>query len=192
MKKIGIFSAFVFLISCRIGVEKTSTNVDLVTPNNQISSDQSMPITVLSTTETDSAETLALNSQNQETFSFYTSFLKDELLNVEQMVNSKDNQEDVVKYLGILIDLNEIYQYHLITNFTTLQLADGRKGKSRLVFINDELSEIKIYEFSARNELPIKIENNTLIFNTAGIKKGIQLKGGLPIMLCVPDGGCYE
>ena len=192
MKKIGIFSAFVFLISCRIGVEKTSTNVDLVTPNNQISSDQSMPITVLSTTETDSTETLALNSQNQETFSFYTSFLKDELLNVEQMVNSKDNQEDVVKYLGILNDLNEIYQYHLITNFTTLQLADGRKGKSLLVFINDELSEIKIYEFSARNELPIKIENNTLIFNTTGIKKGIQLKGGLPIMLCVPDGGCYE
>jgi hypothetical protein len=192
MKKIGIFSAFVFLISCRIGVEKTSTNVDLVTPNNQISSDQSMPISVISTTETDSTKTLALNSQNQETFSFYTSFLKDELLNVEQMVNSKDNQEDVVKYLGILIDLNEIYQYHLITNFTTIQLADGRKGKSRLVFINDELSEIKIYEFNARNELPIKIENNTLIFNTAGIKKGIQLKGGLPIMLCVPDGGCYE
>lgn len=192
MKKIGIFSAFVSLISCRIGVEKTSTNVDLVTPNNQISSDQSMPISVISTTETDSTKTLALNSQNQETFSFYTSFLKDELLNVEQMVNSKDNQEDVVKYLGILNDLNEIYQYHLITNFTTLQLADGRKGKSRLVFINDELSEIKIYEFSARNELPIKIENNTLIFNTAGIKKGIQLKGGLPIMLCVPDGGCYE
>lgn len=192
MKKIGIFSAFVFLISCRIGVEKTSTNVDLVAPNNQISSDQSMPISVISTTETDSTKTLALNSQNQETFSFYTSFLKDELLNVEQMVNSKDNQEDVVKYLGILIDLNEIYQYHIITNFTTLQLADGRKGKSRLVFINDELSEIKIYEFNARNELPIKIENNTLIFNTAGIKKGIQLKGGLPIMLCVPDGGCYE
>jgi hypothetical protein len=192
MKKIGIFSAFVFLISCRIGVEKTSTNVDLVTPNNQISSDQSMPITVQITTDTDSTKTLALNSQNQETFTFYTSFLKDELLNVEQMVNSKDNQEDVVKYLGILIDLNEIYQYHLITNFTTIQLADGRKGKSRLVFINDELSEIKIYEFNARNELPIKIENNTLIFNTAGIKKGIQLKGGLPIMLCVPDGGCYE
>lgn len=192
MKKIGIFSAFVFLISCRIGMEKTSTNIDLVTPNNQISSDQSMPITVISTTETDSTKTLALNSQNQETFSFYTSFLKDELLNVEHIVNSKDNQEDVVKYLGILIDLNEIYQYHLITNFTTLQLAGGRKGKSRLVFINDELSEIKIYEFSARNELPIKIENNTLIFNTAGIKKGIQLKGGLPIMLCVPDGGCYE
>jgi hypothetical protein len=192
MKKIGIFSAFVFLISCRIGVEKTSTNVDLVTPNNQISSDQSMPISVQITTDTDSTKTLALNSQNQETFTFYTSFLKDELLNVEQMVNSKDNQEDVVKYLGILIDLNEIYQYHLITNFTTIQLADGRKGKSRLVFINDELSEIKIYEFNARNELPIKIENNTLIFNTAGIKKGIQLKGGLPIMLCVPDGGCYE
>ena len=135
---------------------------------------------------------LITSNIQRKSFSFYTSFLKDELLNVEQMVNSKDNQEDVVKYLGILIDLNEIYQYHLITNFTTLQLADGRKGKSQLVFINDELSEIKIYEFNARNELPIKIENNTLIFNTAGIKKGIQLKGGLPIMLCVPDGGCYE
>jgi hypothetical protein len=192
MNKIGIFSAFVFLISCRIGVENTSTNVDPVTTNKQIGSDQSMPITVLSTAETDSAETIALNSQNQETFTFYTSFLKDELLNVELTVNSKDNQEDVVKYLGTLNDLNALNQYHLITNFTTLQLADGRKGKSLLVFITNELSKIKIYEFSARNELPIKIENNTLIFNTAGINKGIQLKGGLPIMLCVPDGGCYE
>jgi len=94
-------------------------------------------------------------------------------------------------YLGVLRDLITDEPYYVIRDFWTLELANGLKGHSELVFIRDSNDFVVKYGLEMPEELPLSIEDNTLIFKRDSTEFGWQLASGLSFIFCTPWNHCY-
>lgn len=100
-------------------------------------------------------------------------------------------EEIKTKYLGLIM-LNNI-TYHVVSEFSTVQLANTLKGNSFLYFYTKDKELKRSYNLEQPNNLPTSIQGNKLVFNIKGVEKSLTLDEELPIILCLPENlGCYE
>ncbi|MBK8925040.1 MAG: hypothetical protein IPM74_03815 [Crocinitomicaceae bacterium] len=187
-----IIYALMGLLSCaprknrKINIEQTSEKIDTTVSDTTISISIEEP--VFSNPDYDPSK----DPENIEMYNIFRPYVKEELLNVEQVSGTEDNIQCFVNYIGFISDIELQTEFHVVTEFCKIKTADSYRGNSKVAFVNEKLKYARVYYLKDPKELPISIEKNSLLFNFKGTKKGLQFKGGLPDMLCIPDGGCYE
>lgn len=122
---------------------------------------------------------------------FYKKFINTKKINKPKIL-IEENSKIKIKYLGKINDLNKKNSYHVLTDFTVIGIGsmESPRGKSYVVFINENLDKIIIYNLPMPDDLPRFIEKNVLFFQHEKTKIGITIFGGLPSELCIPEIGC--
>lgn len=92
-----------------------------------------------------------------------------------------------IKLLGELY-IKEI-KYTLFTDFKKIPVTNGYRGQSLLVALNDK--SCKYYRFELPNELPLKLDNDTLFFGNDKYANNTLYLNELKSIVCFPA-GCYE
>jgi hypothetical protein len=191
MNRYLFISTLAVLLSCSLEQEQQITEPTLESVDSFVP-DTIVPISVEQSKIANPNYDPATDPENREMYKLFEPFVSAEFLNIEQVTGNEDSIECFVNYLGTIRDLDLNTEYHVVSQFCTIQAAVTKHGNSKVAFLNRELEYARVYYLESRNQLPISTENNALIFNFSGIKKGLQIKGGLPDMLCIPDSGCYE
>jgi hypothetical protein len=184
-------ATFIGIFSCSPSEQEQREN-ELMNNADTLLLDKIEPMSTIVLPPTKSDYDPSLNSINREMFDLYEPFVRPEYLNIQQIHGSADGIQDVVIYLGIIKDLDFPDEFHIVSKYTSITTADSKKGNSQVAFVNIKRKYARVYFLNEQKELPIAIEDNVLIFGYGGIKRGIQISGGLPEMLCVPGSGCYE
>ena len=190
-RTITIISACIGLLSCapkdgtHSNVEQTSDNIDISTSDTAISI--SIITGAISNPDIDPSK----DPENKAMYNHFAPYVKAELLNDEQVDGAEDDIQCFVHYLGVIRDLALHTEFHVVAEFCKIKTADSFRGNSKVAFVNEELKYAQVYYLNLPEELPFGIENNALLFNHKGNKKGLQFEGGLPDMLCIPGYGCY-
>ena len=132
-----------------------------------------------------------LNAQNKANNKEFISFVKNDSIGKEQITGNEKHIQFFTKYLGKL-ELPNKNNYYVITQFYTVQAALVKHGHSRIIFLDNDKKTIKIYVLDMRNQLPLSIVRNALIFKFDNKKYKLRIKAELPSMLCLPNNiGCY-
>ena len=79
---------------------------------------------------------------------------------------------------------------HIVTQFTQVQAAQVKHGHSLLYFLDDSYNIKKVYHLGLPYQLPISIIDDQLIFKIGGVNEPLELKNGLPVILCIPNDEC--
>ncbi|MBI3134216.1 MAG: hypothetical protein HYZ14_06010 [Bacteroidetes bacterium] len=180
------------LFSCSNGPEKQTTTVLTEEKPDSTHSKITIPISIEESEIANMDYDPATDPENKKLYKIFEPYISTEFLHVENVTGNPDSVECFMNYLGTIYDLENNTEFHVVSQFCTIQAADAKHGNSKVAFLNRELEYARVYHLEAPEELPISIEQNSLIFDFAGTKKGIQFNGGLPAMLCIPDSGCYE
>jgi len=129
-------------------------------------------------------------NSEKELLEFYTSFILENKKD-STILNEALEIKKQIKYFG---KSSTKFRYYILTNFSIFGLKDhsSPKGKSELVFINNNLKKIRIYNFDLPEELPIDIKDNHLIFTFNDSLIEVNITKPLQPFLCVPKIGCFE
>ena len=123
-------------------------------------------------------------SQQTETFGQY---LDPAQICKKQIKLDKDSVIFETTYLGVIqVDSNE---YDVLSQFYSAPAANCRHGHSRVIFVHRQNKTSHIYTLNMPEELPTGISANQLRLDDKAFE---PFENGLPLMLCIPDGGCYE
>jgi hypothetical protein len=121
----------------------------------------------------------------------YLEFINPEKIGVKQTEIDSDSTIIERTYLGQLklseALNNKKINYHVISEFRLIQAAKTKRGKSCVLFIDENGKCVRQYNLDLPSELPTAIKDNYLIFN--GIKINLIC---LPELLCIPNGACYD
>ena len=131
---------------------------------------------------------LLLSFYSQETQKMnYKRYLDKNLIGKIQQEINVDSTIFETTYLGILKVNNN--KYHILSQFYTVKMANGRRGNSKVFFTNAEGEIERVYHLDMPDELPTSIENNRLKLRDLLFENYTE---ELPNLLCVPHSGCYE
>ncbi len=150
-------------------------------------------ISVISEKVNDSKNTSIKNSEKD--LRFFIDFIDEEKKDSLQILEEDDTKHSV-KYLGnIVLENNKLY--YVLTNFSVIGINGmiSPRGKSELIFINKDKTEIIKYYAGMPDELPNKINKNSLIFsyNNSEIKLfELLIDNDFPPVLCPKYIGCFE
>ena len=107
----------------------------------------------------------------------------------------KENLEETIIYLGnIQIDGKKFY---VLTSFKRIQVALVKHGHSIIYILDSKKRIVKEYELGLPEELPFKIENNSLYFRYKDSKTNKRkiyinrIEKELPELMCVKQDDCY-
>jgi hypothetical protein len=127
----------------------------------------------------------------QNELNYYKNFINSKKVNKLKILKEEFAKTEI-KYLGIIKDLNDTNSYHVITDFTIIGIGsmESPRGKSNVVFINENQDKILIYNLQMPEDLPKLINKNILFFQNEQTKIGISIFGGLGPELCIPKIGC--
>ena len=120
----------------------------------------------------------------------YLQFINPEKIGVKQTEVDADSTVIERTYLGqlkLLDNANKMINYHVISEFRLIQAATTKRGKSCVLFIDENGKCVRQYNLELPSELPTAIENNLLLFS----ERPLRLSH-LPDMLCIPSGACYD
>lgn len=139
---------------------------------------------------------LPLNNQIRDTVFYvgnvtFNDVVKPELIGEVQVYGNPKEVENFIEYLGMI--KVGIKKYHIISKYSTIQLAISKRGRSSVLFLDENKTEVKSYNLEQPTNLPTSIQDNMLTFNVDGQEKSIVIESELPRMLCLPENlGCYE
>lgn len=121
----------------------------------------------------------------------YLEFINPEKIGVKQTEIDADSTIIERTYLGQLklseASNNKTINYHVISEFRLIQAAITKRGKSCVLFIDENGKGVRQYNLDLPSELPTAINDNHLIFQDRKVKLIC-----LPELLCIPNGACYD
>jgi hypothetical protein len=128
---------------------------------------------------------------SQSELNYYKPFINSKKINKLKTLKEEYSKTEI-KYLGEMKDLNNKDSYHVIIDFTIIGIGsmESPRGKSNVIFINENQDKIIIYNLPMPEDLPKYIDKNVLFFHFEETKVGISILGGLPPELCLPEIGC--
>ena len=102
--------------------------------------------------------------------------------------------ERQLTYLGTISSLTLKKKYHVITEFQTLGIKSmlSPRGVSRITFIDDYENIIYSYKAGMPDELPFRIDNNSLIFLSNNFEIHLGIRNVLPKFLCPQIINCID
>jgi hypothetical protein len=129
---------------------------------------------------------------SQSELNYYKTFINSKKINKLKTIKEEYSKSEII-YLGEIKDLNNKDSYQVIIDFTIIGIGsmESPRGKSNVIFINENQDKIIIYNLPMPEDLPKYIEKNVLFFNFEKTKVGISILGGLPPELCLPEIGCH-
>jgi hypothetical protein len=121
----------------------------------------------------------------------YLQFINPEKIGVKQTEIDADSTIIERTYLGQLklseALNNKKINYHVISEFRLIQAATTKRGKSCVLFIDENGQVVRQYNLDLHIELPTAIKDNYLIFGDRTLTLS-----HLPDLLCIPNGACYD
>ncbi len=121
----------------------------------------------------------------------YLQFINPEKIGVKQTEIDADSTIIERTYLGQLklseASNNKTINYHVISEFRLIQAATSQRGRSCILFIDENGKGVRQYNLDLPSELPTAINDNHLIFQDRKVKLIC-----LPELLCIPNGACYD
>lgn len=125
----------------------------------------------------------------------YSKYIVADSLKKTQLIKTKTGDEKT-NYLGVIKKTNGDTLYYIVTVFSRVKAAQVMHGHSNIIYIGKDLKEKKRYDIGLPEELPYKLDNNTLYFKytdeTTNKKKIFKNKVGttLPKIMCVGPDNC--
>jgi len=107
----------------------------------------------------------------------------------------EENLEETIVYLGDIHVGGK--QYYVLTSFRRIQAALVKHGHSTIYILDSKKRIVKEYELGLPEELPFKVENNSLYFHykdsrTNKIKIYMnRIEKELPELMCLEPDNCY-
>jgi hypothetical protein len=132
-----------------------------------------------------------LSSAIQDDKPSYLKYLNHEKIGIKQIEIDADSTIIERRYLGELKLSDSINEhsinYHVVSEFRLIPAASSHKGRSSLLFIDENGILVRQYNMGLPIELPTAINNNELMFGSKSLKLS-----SLPNLLCIPSGVCFE
>lgn len=132
-----------------------------------------------------------LSSAIQDDKPSYLKYLNPEKIGIKQIEIDADSTIIERRYLGELKLSDSINEhsinYHVVSEFRLIPSASSHKGKSSLLFIDENGNLVRQYNMDLPSELPMKIKDKLLIFENKHL-----ILNHLPDLLCIPSGACFE
>jgi hypothetical protein len=125
----------------------------------------------------------------------YSKYIDVNLKNKTQELSGKNFEEKIV-YLGDL-RTDDHKKFHVLTSFKTFQAAIVKHGHSNIYILDTDKNVIKQYPLSIPEELPFKIEKNSLCFHYKDPRTHEdkifmnKIEDKLPVVMCVQPGSYY-
>jgi hypothetical protein len=125
----------------------------------------------------------------------YSKYIVVDSLKKTQIIKTKTGDEKI-NYLGVIKKTNGDTLYYIVTVFSRVKAAQVMHGHSNIIYIGKDFKEKKRYDIGLPEELPYKLDNNTLYFKyleeTTNKKKIFKNKVGtaLPKIMCVGPDNC--
>jgi len=94
----------------------------------------------------------------------YSKFVKTGKKSKKQFVKTKDRDTENIIYLGDIKNKNGLTIYFVLSSFSVTQAAIQKHGHSNVIFLDSAKTFKKEYEIGLPEELPFKLQNNTLFF----------------------------
>jgi len=112
-------------------------------------------------------------------------------------VFTKRVEQDISQrtFLGTIKNNNGKIKYYVVKEFLRIKAAVVYHAHSRILFFNPQQKLVLQSILSLPNELPFKLQNNSLYFKykVNGLTKTfIQSATPLPRMICVEPTSCYD
>lgn len=127
----------------------------------------------------------------------YSHFVKPDKINKKQIKKRDKGVTDSIVYLGVIKDKDGTTIYHVISNFRLVQAAIQKHGHSEIVFLDKSLKVKRTYTLGLPDDLPFKLEKNTLYFyyidnhtKTKQVFKN-RIDRDLPDLICIAPDDCY-
>lgn len=101
---------------------------------------------------------------------------------------------ETVHYLGMLKFITpsgKEIDIRLITSYRRITKANGFNDQSVLAIVKTNHVPVKIYDFVSRQNLPIGIRDNGLVYLINGEEKIVELPAKLGDRFCVPGLNCF-
>jgi len=124
----------------------------------------------------------------------YSKYVSLKLKTKIQKVTGNDFEENIV-YLGDIRVNGQLY--YILTSFKVVQTAIIKHGHSEIYILNSKKKTVKQYNLGLPEELPFKVENNSLCFYYKDIKTNQtktfinKIEKELPELMCVEPDNCY-
>lgn len=125
-----------------------------------------------------------IQSEDSDRFNKY---IVENKIGLKQTETDQDSNIFETIYLGHLKVGSE--NLYVLSQFYSIQAAIVRHGNSRIIFLDQNGDTKRIYILSMPDELPTEIKNNKLKLGELYFD---EFENGLPKLICVPQGGCYE
>lgn len=115
----------------------------------------------------------------------------------ETVMKKSKSQEESLTFLGDIVNAEGKIIYKIITLSSKTEASKVLHGQSKVLFLDPlSFTVIKTYNLGLPEELPIKLEGNTLFFNYTDEngKKAIftnMIGTNPPQFLCVAPDDCY-
>lgn len=125
----------------------------------------------------------------------YSKYIVADSLKKTQLVKTKTGDEKI-NYLGVIKKANGDTLYYIVTVFSRVKAARVMHGHSNIIYIGKDLKEKTRYDIGLPEELPYKLDNNTLYFkyldDATNKKKIFKNKVGTspPKIMCVGPDNC--
>ncbi len=116
-------------------------------------------------------------------YDYYVKYINNELIGKKQHSVDSFQNESFKIYLGSIYCADVGLSYDVITRFDLIQVADGQRGNSRVIFLGVDKKTCRIFERDMPYELPILIQNNELLYYIENdtIREGMS-EGLLPVL----------
>ncbi|UKN00748.1 hypothetical protein K6119_13505 [Paracrocinitomix mangrovi] len=107
----------------------------------------------------------------------------------------RDWGREVVTYLGTIewkSPSGKILHIRIITSYQQITRANGFNDRSLVALVKTDHDLIKNYDFVSRQNLPIRIEDNKLVYKTSDGEITAALPTKFAARFCVPDLNCFS
>jgi hypothetical protein len=101
-------------------------------------------------------------------YDYYVKFTNPDSIGYVQHLIDSDLNESFINYLGPIYCADRDLTYDVITNFDLIQVADGHRGNSKVIFLGKNKKTCRIFYLDIPDELPIFIKDNEFIFYVNG------------------------
>jgi hypothetical protein len=132
-----------------------------------------------------------LSSAIQDDKPSYLKYLNPEKIGIKQIEIDADSTIIERRYLGELKLSDSSYEnsinYHVVSEFRLIPAASSHKGRSSLLFIDENGILVRQYNMGLPSNLPTVIKDKLLIFENKALILNHLLE-----LLCIPSGACFE
>ncbi|MFT5602998.1 MAG: hypothetical protein ACI9N1_003261 [Flavobacteriales bacterium] len=112
----------------------------------------------------------------------------------EEMVSNNAHMEYFTTYLGVFKLTGTDIEYHVIRQFYTVEMANSKRGESRIIIYDEALEKLWITHFDMPYEMPKAIFLDFWVYEAEGsvTLDFFNWQKSEWIYLCTPISGCEE